>query len=195
MGTRPPLWLSLVLRTHADVWGRRLRSSWHNSSFQRRPGSAHLPCATQGKHPLLARFGWRTQGIGSKRWEKREDGPVPFHSLLAWPRGPWQCPRRGQTPCSPAPRIRSARMGLHQAPEEELTGQDAAGPQVHGERGRLLCSFKPGSQEGTSLSPSVAHVPREVWQGASPGCFPAPLGQRGEAGRGGRSPTNHTLGI
>lgn len=70
MGTHPPLWLT-------EVWGRL-------------PVPRRLcppPCATQGKHRLLAGFGWCMPGIGSKRWGKREDGSTPFHSLLAWPKG------------------------------------------------------------------------------------------------------------
>ena len=185
-GTRPAPRLSLVLRTHADARGRLLHSSWHNGSFQCRPGSARNPRATHGKHPLRAGSGRCTPAAGSKRREKWEDSPAAFLILAAQRRGPWQCPRRGQTPRSPAPRVRAARISCV-GHSMRGSGQDAAGRWVHGQRGRLLCTSKPGSQVGTSLPPSVAHVPREVWQGASPGCFPQ------EKLWGGRSPINPTL--
>lgn len=92
----------------------------------------------------------------------------------------------------PAPHICSERPGVHPAPTEELTGQGAAGPWVPAERGRLLSTSKAGYREGTSLSPSVAHVPGEVWQGASPGCFPAPSGQQGEAVAGQKPHRSHS---
>lgn len=60
-----------------------------------------------------------------------------------------------------------------------------------GER-RLLCTSKAGYREGTSLSPSVTPVPGEVWQGASPRCFPAPLGQQGEAVAGQKPHKSHS---
>lgn len=50
--------------------GGHLYSSWHSSSLQRRPASAHLPCATQGKR---AGRGIRVVHTRSRRREKMEN--------------------------------------------------------------------------------------------------------------------------
>lgn len=66
MGTRPPLRLSLIPHTHADARGRHLRSSRHSSSFQHRPGSAHLPVQPKENTRCL-----HDLGVHARHWVKK----------------------------------------------------------------------------------------------------------------------------
>lgn len=79
-------------------------------------------------------------------------------------------------------------------------GRDCIRHPERSSQGRGLQDFRSMSREEgcrahSNLGPKRGQACHPLWQGASPGCVPAPLVQRREGAGVGRSLINHTVGI